>query len=193
MGKMGKITQKDLENLFTQVDKRLLKKAELYIIGGAAAVIGYNVSKFTEDIDLDTSIDEEIALIVSEQAQKMGLDLYLSAKGVFFPPDGYRERMKFKDFPARNLRVYYLGQYDLAISKIDRGYQKDMDDIQAVHERFPYDLNELIEIFNSEYINVSAIGDLREKKMKLLDVIDKLFGHECMQASKIAIDFKPLA
>lgn len=190
---MGKVTQKDLENLFVRVDEKLSKKIDIYVIGGASAIVGYNVTKFTEDIDLDGSVDEELAKIVREQSQKMGLDLYLSSKGVFYPPDGYRGRMKGKDYPTKKLRVYYLDQYDLAISKIDRGYQKDMDDIQAVHDRFPYDLNKLIEIFNNEYIKVSATGDPREKKMKLLDVIDKLFGKESMEASKVCIDFKPLA
>lgn len=189
MGKMGKVSQAQLENLFAQVDSKLKKKIELYIIGGASAILGYNVTKVTNDVDIDGNIDSDLNRIFDEEAKKLGLDLYLSSKGVFFPPDHYRSRAEFKNFPKNNLRVWYLNQYDLAISKIDRGLDKDYDDIKRVHEKSAFNRDKLIDIFNQEYINVVATGNLREKKMNLIDLIANLFGDNSVEATKIKIKF----
>lgn len=189
MGKMGKVSQAQLKNLFVKIDSRLKKKIDLHIIGGASAILGYNVTKVTNDVDVDGSIDSDLKIIFDEEVRKLGLDLYLSSKGVFFPPDNYRSRAEFKDFPKNKLRVWFLNQYDLAISKIDRGLDKDFDDIKRVHEKSAFDRDKLINIFNLEYINVVATGNLREKKMNLIDLIANLFGDDGIEDVKIKIRF----
>lgn len=191
MGKMGSITVKQLEELFSRIDARLKKKIDLYIIGGASAILGYNVTKATNDVDIEGNIDDELNQIFSEEAAKLKMDLYLSSRGgVFFPPDGYRSRSKFKDFPKNNLRVWYLDKYDLAISKLERGVEKDYEDIERVHAKSPFELHQLIHIFNEEYINVVATGNRREKMMNLLDLIGRLFGDTAIDASAQKIGFK---
>ena len=178
MGKMGSVTKKQLKQLFTQIDRRLSKNINIYIIGGISAIFGYNVMKETNDVDIDGSIDPDFQIIFDEEAKSLNLDLYLASKGVFAPPDGYRGRCAFEDFPRKKLRVWYLNQYDLAISKIDRGIEKDFEDIRKVHEQSPFEYERLVQIFNDEYIRVSAIGSPREKMMNLVDLVDQLFGPE---------------
>ncbi len=129
---MENVTKSQLEELFSRVDARLKKQISLFIIGGASAILGHNVSKVTNDVDVDGDIDVELEKIFSEEVVKLNLNLYLSSKGIFPPPDGYRSRSKFK---------------------IDRGYEKDYDDIKRVHVKSPFDRNVLIRIFNDEYIN----------------------------------------
>lgn len=190
MGKMGAITVKQLEELFRRIDARLKKKINLFVIGGASAILGYNVTKATNDVDIEGNIDVELNTIFSEEAEKLKMDLYLFSRGgVFFPPDGYRSRLKFKDFPKNNLRVWYLDKYDLAISKIERGLEKDYEDIERVHVKSPFELDRLIHIFNDEYINVVATGNKREKMMNLLDLIGRLFGEATIEASAKKIGF----
>ena len=186
---MEEIKRKDLEILFSKIDERLDRAIDIFVIGGVSAIVGYDIAKTTEDVDLDSPIEPNFNSIFEQEAKGLGLDLYLSNKGIFYPPDGYRERMEFLDFPNKKLRVFYLNQYDLAISKIDRGFQKDMDDIKAVHKKSPYQCQELIRIFNDEYIHVSAIGDPRTKKMSLLLLILELFGKAVMEESKAKIGF----
>ncbi|PWU17147.1 MAG: hypothetical protein C5B49_09465 [Bdellovibrio sp.] len=181
---MGQVTKEQLKELFTRVDKRLKKKLDVYIIGGASAILGYEVIKETNDVDVDGPIDPDFKAIFEDEADTLGLDLYLSSRGIFSPPDGYRNRCHSEDFPAEKLRVWYLDQYDLAISKLDRGLGKDYEDLQRVHKKKPFSYEQLIEIFNNEYINVSAIGNLREKKMNLVDLILNLFGSEYAEDAK---------
>ena len=187
---MGAITFKQLEELFSRIDARLKNKINLFIIGGASAILGYNVTKATNDVDVDGDIDKELNTIFSEEAKKLKMDLYLSSRGgVFFPPEGYRSRLKFKDFQKSNLRVWYLDKYDLGISKIERGLEKDYEDIERVHAKSPFELDRLIHIFNEEYINVVATGNKREKMMNLLDLIGRLFGEAVIEASAKRIGF----
>lgn len=185
---MENVTKSQLEELFSRVDARLRTQISLFIIGGASAILGYNVSKVTNDVDGD--IDFELGKIFAEEVEKLNLNLYLSSKGVFFPPDGYRSRSKLKDFRKNKLRVWFLNQYDLAISKIDRGSEKDYDDIKRVHVKSPFDRTILIKIFNDEYINVVATGNKRDKMMNLIDLISNLFGDEFVEATKKEIGFK---
>ncbi len=190
MGKMGSITVQQLVKLFSRIDARLKKKINLFVIGGASAILGYNVTKATNDVDIEGNIDEELNTIFSEEAAKLKMDLYLSSRGgVFFPPDGYRSRSKFKDFPKNNLRVWYLDKYDLAVSKIERGLEKDYQDIERVHAKSAFELDRLIQIFNDEYINVVATGNKREKMMNLLDLIGRLFGEATIDGSAKKIGF----
>lgn len=186
---MGSINKKELKELFARIDRRLLKSIDLFVIGGAAAILGYNVVKETNDVDLDGSVDSELNRIFQEEASSLGLDLFLSSRGVFVPPDGYRERMMFHDFPKKKLRVWTLDQYDLAISKMDRGIGKDFADIRRVHQEAPYEESLLVQIFIDEYLNVSVLGNKREKMMNFLDLIAQLFGDEAMNRVRIQIGF----
>lgn len=185
---MGTVTKEQIKIIFSKVDQRLSKNIDLYIIGGMSAILGYNVVKETNDVDVDGHIDSDFNRIFAEEAKSLNLDLYLSSKGVFHPPDGYKQRCQFEDFPNKKLRVWYLNQYDLAISKIDRGIGKDFEDIERVHKNSPFEFDKLIEIFNEEYINVSAIGNLKEKKMNLVDLVERLFGTEFVQPAKSKVD-----
>ncbi len=178
MGKMGKLSKGQLKNLFTRIDGRLSKSINIFLIGGASAILGYNTTKETNDVDVDGEIPAEFEKAFTEEAKALNLELHLSSVGVFSPPEGYRERAKFEDFPRKKLRIWSLDQYDLAISKIDRGIEKDYADIARVHKKAPYDRNRLIEIFSTEYIKTVAIGDPRIKKMNLVDVAVLLFGED---------------
>ncbi|MEZ0391417.1 MAG: DUF6036 family nucleotidyltransferase [Pseudobdellovibrionaceae bacterium] len=186
---MGTITKEQIKELFRRVDQRLERKLDIYVIGGISAILGYNVAKETNDVDIEGAIDPEFNRIFEEEAQSLGLDLYLSSKGIFSPPENYRSRCQFEDFPKKKLRVWYLNQYDLAISKIDRGIGKDFEDIQRVHKKSPFDYDRLVQIFDDEYIRVSALGNPREKMMNLIDLVENLFGSEFVEDAKKRIGF----
>ncbi len=186
---MGTVSQKELKKLFKNIDAKLTAIIDIYIIGGASAILGYNVIKETNDVDLDGGIDSEFNRIFLAEAKKLKLDLHLSSKGVFSPPENYRARMIEETFPKKKLRVWYLDQYDLAISKIDRGIEKDLEDLKRVHAKSPFEVSRLVEIFNSEYIKVSAIGNPREKMMTLLDLVSMLFDDDVRDQVKKDIGF----
>lgn len=183
MEEMATVSKVELEKLFRGIDQRLARSVDIYIIGGAAAILGYNVTKETNDIDVDGQIPKELADAFAAETKALGLNLHLSQVGVFSPPEGYRERAKFEDFPKRKLRVWHLDQYDLAISKLDRGIEKDFEDIARIHENSPFEIERLIQIFQDEYIRTVAIGDPRIKKMNLVDLAAQLFDEEVAQAT----------
>lgn len=178
MAEMATVSKKQLKRLFAGVESRLTKNINIYVIGGASAILGYNVTKETNDVDIDGAIPPDFAQAFAAEVKVLKLDLRLSQVGVFAPPEVYRQRAKFEDFPKNKLRVWYLDQYDLAISKIDRGIEKDFEDIERVHKQSPFNCDKLVQIFNDEYIRTVAIGDPRIKKMNLVDLIGRLFGED---------------
>lgn len=186
---MATITKEQLEKLFRKVDEKLERSVDLYVIGGAAAILGYNVVKETEDVDLDSGVDGEFHEIFRQAAHETGTDVELSHRGIFTPPEGYRDRMKFLDYPHRKLRVWTLDKYDLALSKIARGFGKDYEDIIRVHKASPLDYEALLRIFKTEFVNVAVIGDQRVVMMNFLDLVDKLFGDMKMEETKTKIGF----
>lgn len=72
---MGTVTKEHLKDLFARVDGRLPKKLDVYIIGGVSAILGYDVVKETNDIDIDGAIDADFNRIFDEEAKSLGLDL----------------------------------------------------------------------------------------------------------------------
>ncbi|MGZ3745147.1 MAG: DUF6036 family nucleotidyltransferase [Pseudobdellovibrionaceae bacterium] len=103
---MATVTKKSLEALFQNIDSKLEHPIDIYIIGGASAILGYNIVKQTDDVDLDGSADTYFHELFRKATEETGTDLVLSSKGVFTPPEGYRERMHFTDFPNRKLRIW---------------------------------------------------------------------------------------
>ncbi|HEY8269880.1 MAG TPA: DUF6036 family nucleotidyltransferase [Pseudobdellovibrionaceae bacterium] len=186
---MATVTKESLETLFRNIDSKLEYTVDIYIIGGASAILGYNIVKQTDDVDLDGTAEPHFQKLFNEASHETGTDLVLSSKGVFTPPDGYRERMHFKDFPRRKLRIWFLDKDDFAISKISRGFGKDYEDISKVHEQAPYEYASLMNIFMTEFIGIATIGNEKETKMNFLDLVEKLFGSERMIEAKRDIKF----
>lgn len=72
------------------------------------------------------------------------------------------------------LAIWVLEKHDLALSKIVRGDEHDMQHIEALHEAAPLDRDVLIERFLSEMS--AAIGDPRMLALGFLVCIERLFG-----------------
>ncbi len=103
---MAQLSKIELETLFTKVDEKLKHPVDLFVIGGASAILGYNVTKQTNDVDLDGKVNKEVHKLFAEVATAQGLNIHLSEVGVFAPPDGYRARMVRHDFKNKKLRVW---------------------------------------------------------------------------------------
>ena len=77
--------------------------------------------------------------------------LYLDQVGVAHVPENYEDRLK-EIFPGtfRNLRLFALDPYDLALSKLERNIQRDRDDVKHLARTAPLDLEVLKERYHKE-------------------------------------------
>ncbi len=124
-------------SFFAEVDSRLSEEVCLHCCGGFVATQLYGVARTTSDVDFIGVVPNvrndltQIAGKGSDLHQKH--KIYLDAVTVATPPENYEERL-IPMFPGswRRLRLFALEAHDLALSKLERNFDKDRDDVQQL-------------------------------------------------------------
>ncbi len=100
----------------------------LIIVGAASLILKFNLKRTTSDIDVLEPIMQNPIIYggLGSMLSRMGFHI-VSEVMVNLHPD-YSERLEL--FAHKEMiSVFTLNSYDLAISKIGRGFSKDIDDI----------------------------------------------------------------
>lgn len=124
-------------SFFTEVDAHLTEDVRLHCCGGFVVTQMYGVARTTSDVDFLCVIPNlkgqltEIAGKGSPLHRKH--KLYLDAVTVATPPEDYAQRL-VPMFPRNwtHLPLYALEAHDIALSKLERNYDRDRDDVQQL-------------------------------------------------------------
>ncbi len=103
--------------------------ARVYLTGGATAVLeGWRET--TIDVDLKLTPDtDEILRAISRLKEQIGINVELAAPDQFIPElPGWRERSRFIRQAGR-LSFFHYDLYAQALSKLERGHDKDLIDV----------------------------------------------------------------
>ena len=120
-----------LRLLLKEAQSKIDRPLEIIVIGGAAALLSGTINRITEDIDILAS-GETVRLL-----RKAGLlqpPIQLVADSLLCLHPDYRKACSYVQnlsFPPK-IRVYRLSPLDLAISKLSRFQQVDVEDIEAL-------------------------------------------------------------
>jgi hypothetical protein len=157
------------------LDRRLPRVTEVVIIGGAAAALAHDSGTRTADIDLWQGLTSDI-LAAAEQARKdTGLAIAVSAAAVADLPHNYQERLRpGRGLRLKTLRAWFPDKYDLALAKIVRGYQHDLDAIAGIHRRHRLAASTLVNRFESEM--GSAVADPARVRLNMAMLAARLYG-----------------
>lgn len=125
-------------SFFDELDEMLREPVELHCCGGFIVIHSYGVARTTNDVDFIGLVPNPLRQTLSELGG-MGSALhekhkvYLDPVTVATPPDGYESRLK-PLFPGawRFLRLYALEAHDLALTKLERNYERDREDVQRL-------------------------------------------------------------
>lgn len=120
-----------LRLLLRDARPKIVGPVEIVLIGGAAALLSGAVSRVTEDIDILAS-SETIGILRKAGALKFPIQP-VADSFLCLHPD-YRKACSYVrelSFPPK-IRVYRLSSLDLAISKLSRFQQVDVEDIEAI-------------------------------------------------------------
>lgn len=124
-------------SFFAEVDSHLTEEVHLHCCGGFVATQCYGVARTTNDVDF-LGVVPFPSGILTELAGKGSLlhrkhRVYLEFVAVSTPPEDYPERL-IPMFPDAwsHLRLYALEAHDLALSKLERNFDKDRDDIRQL-------------------------------------------------------------
>jgi hypothetical protein len=137
----------ELENALTQLGKRLPPQSQLTLIGGGALLL-LGSPRLTMDIDFigDDVQPNELHRQIIQIAKEMKIQMEPVPFERFTPlPKGSEER-QIPIAQFGNLNVYVADPYSIALSKIDRGLDSDLEDIVFLIKNRHIKLTELEKI-----------------------------------------------
>lgn len=118
--------------LARELSHAVRENTTLYLTGGATAVIeGWRASTVDVDLRLEPDSDELLRRIASVK-NALDINVELASPPDFVPelPD-WRDRSPFV-FQEGRLTVRHFDPYSQALAKIERGFEQDLADVQAM-------------------------------------------------------------
>jgi hypothetical protein len=109
--------------------------ARLYLTGGATAVLeGWRGTTVDIHVHLEPDTDELLRRI-PELKERLGVNVELASPAQFIPelPE-WRERSRFIE-RAGELDVFHFDPYSQALSKLERAFEQDLEDVRAMIAR----------------------------------------------------------
>ena len=127
---MEPVTSAALKAFFQTLGERVPEHATLNLLGGSALCLLGNTRE-TQDVDYSLeSSTQEIEKIIQTLAMEMKMDLEAVPLAEFIPlPAGAPSRRRFIGHFG-HLDVYIFDLYSIALSKIARGFESDLEDVQ---------------------------------------------------------------
>ncbi len=128
---MNTITADDVRTFLKKVGERYSRPGTLYVLGGAAVGLLGN-PRPTVDLDYAVDLsspDAELREAMFAVAKEMRLDLEEVTFKEFIPlPKGADQRHK-RIGRFGQLEVYVCDPYSIALSKVARGFETDLEDV----------------------------------------------------------------
>lgn len=149
-----------IRRLARELGRSVSPGTRMYLTGGATAVLeGWRQS--TVDIDVRFEPDSDAALQrIATLKEELSVNVELASPLDFLPPlAGWRDRCRFR-FREGNLEVFDFDPYSQALSKLERGFELDLDDVKAMIDAGlvePARLLELFEGIESELYRFPAV------------------------------------
>ena len=157
-----------------RVDRELAAPCIIFLIGGSAVSI-IDPSHSTSDVDLLSPGSEEFDAAVARLRARGEPVLPVQVVGIAEGPEGLEGRaQKVALEGTTQLTVVVPERHDLAIMKLARGYEHDLQALEDIHRLQPFDVETLL----ARYQATEVVGPRRRFALALLDLIARLFGDD---------------
>ncbi len=117
----------------------------MHVIGGFAVTVHYALQRPTGDIDVFEVIPRHLVGWVTSLAGRNSAlhvkhKVYLQIAAVAVPPEAYASRLT-EAFTGEfaNLRLFVMDPYDLALTKLSRNSDVDMEDVKHLARSLSFD------------------------------------------------------
>ena len=127
---MESVTSLALQTLFNRLGQEIPTPATFYLLGGSALCL---LGSPRETLDVDYSIENltpELEQTLKQLAIELRLDLKAVPLAEFIPlPPEAEQRRRFVGRYGQ-VEVYIFDLYSIALSKIARGFESDLEDVE---------------------------------------------------------------
>ena len=169
-----RFTSLDLLTFLAAVNHELTQSCSVMLIG-ESAVGAIDPAHATTDVDLLSPGSRDFDAAVERLAARGVAVLPVQIVTVADAPEGFLERaLRFPLQGTSKLVVLMPERHDLAIMKLARGYEHDLQALEDIHRLKPFELNILVE----RYRETEVIGPRRRFALAFLDLVSRLFGDE---------------
>jgi hypothetical protein len=148
-----------IERFLTRLGAAVSEPGRIYLVGGTTMVYeGFRAT--TVDIDLLVEADDPNAIVAAIRDLKDALDINIefASPRDFIPlPAGWRERSIYIGRYGP-LDVFHFDLYSMALSKIERGTERDFQDVAALVRSGRIDLAELDAAFHEIVPRIATEG-----------------------------------
>jgi hypothetical protein len=136
------------------------RPVRIYLTGGATAVIeGWRETTVDVDVRFEPE-DDDLFRALPELKERLGVNIELASPPDFIPElPGWRERSPHV-LTDGSVEIRHFDLYSQALSKIERGFEQDLDDVRIMIERDlvePARLRELYKAIEPELYRYPAI------------------------------------
>jgi hypothetical protein len=123
-----------LRELARRLGRVARKPTRIYLTGGASAVLeGWRGSTVDVDLRFEPDVDEMLRELPVLK-ERLGVNIELVSPPDFIPElPGWRERSPLV-FREGNVSLHHFDFYSQALSKIERGFRQDLDDVAKMIE-----------------------------------------------------------
>jgi hypothetical protein len=149
-----------LRRFFEELARAATEDASVYVTGGATAVLlGWRESTVDADIVIVPERDE-LYRALPRLKEELRLNVEIASPAHFVPElPGWRERSLFIERIGR-VSYYHYDPYAQALSKVQRGHEKDLADVRQLIARGlvePRRLRELFEAIQARLYRYPAV------------------------------------
>ena len=143
------IDAEKIERLMSLLSKEARGSGRIYFTGGASALlIGWR----STTVDVDIRLDPEppgIFQAIAKLKRELNINIELASPQDFLPPlPGWQDRCIFIRKKGQIL-FYHYDFTAQALSKLSRGYDRDLNDVQAMYEQKLFSLEKLYECYEA--------------------------------------------
>ena len=162
-----------LFDFLLRVDRELRAPVEIVLVGGSA-IATIDPTHATTDVDLLPPVSKEFDEAVQRLRSRGEPVLAVQITTVVDAPEGFEGRLQRISLSLSSLTVLLPERHDLAMMKLSRGYEHDLEALEDIHRLQPFDVDTLVARFK----DTEAIGPRRRFAVSFLDLIARLFGEE---------------
>lgn len=156
---MAEIAVTQIRALLTEVGNRYPQPATLLLLGGGALRL-LGSSRPTLDLDYVGHDLHKTALqeVIEQVAQEMHLEVEAVPIEEFVPLPDYAQQRRLAVGQFGSIAVYILDPYTIALSKIDRGFDTDLEDVIFLIRQGLITLAQLEAVVNTAVVQAQAFN-----------------------------------